>query len=56
MLNKDFARVSRDQIKTHAKEEHDKDEEQHVGSYGEFEAMFETQLHASSPEKASTNP
>jgi len=55
VLNKDYARVSRDQIKAHAKKEHDKEEEQHVGSDGEFGAMFETQLHASSPEKASTN-
>lgn len=42
VLNKDCAWVSRDQIKAHAKEQHDKEEEQHVGSDYEFKAMFET--------------
>jgi len=55
VLNDNSAWVSKDQLGMHAKEKHDVEEKEHVGSDNELEAMFETAPTPSSLKKPSTS-
>jgi hypothetical protein len=55
ILNEDGVWVLKDQIRIHTKEEHDVEEEEHVGSNDVLAAMFETPPTAFLLEKAFTS-